>query len=106
MKYQNWILQRMPSPPVIEAMNIYLFWSEGNIEVFAFTFDPEGSNLPTEFAPWAKNGDGDALYAGPDGSLTANDTSNTVVRVVRRDGFYRGHSPFRLSESEISGLLD
>jgi hypothetical protein len=62
-------------------MPIYLFWSESDREVFGFTFESDGGNLPTDLAPWSKNGEGEAL---PDENLA----SNSVVRAVQRDGFY------------------
>jgi hypothetical protein len=69
-------------------METYLFFSDTDEDVFAFTSDPEGENLPAEFAPWLKNGDGAALYIGPEDSVT----SNPVLRAVRRDGFYLARS--------------
>ena len=65
-------------------MQIYLFWSDPDKEVCGFTLDPEGMNLPSDLAPWSKNGDGAALYAGPPGG----EMGNAVIRTVRRDGFY------------------
>ena len=65
-------------------MQLYLFWSEGDLEIFALTDDAAGNNLPSEFAPWSQNGDGAALYVGQD----SMETSNLVVRLVQRDGFY------------------
>jgi hypothetical protein len=75
-------------------MQIYLFWSARDRQVFGFTFDPEGTNLPSEFAPWSKNGDGEALYAGP----LDTTASNSVVEAVQRDGFYLARSAAWLSD--------
>jgi hypothetical protein len=69
-------------------MQIYLFWSDHDREVFGFTFDPEGTNLPFEFAPWSKNDNGAALYAGPSDGVAFN----AVISAVRRDGFYLARS--------------
>jgi hypothetical protein len=33
-------------------MNVYFFRSELDGDVFGFTMDPRGTNLPDEFAPW------------------------------------------------------
>jgi hypothetical protein len=66
------------------GMRIFLFWSEWDMEVFGLTSDLEGGNLPPELAPWSKNGEGEALYIGPDNSPA----SNTIVRAVQRYGFY------------------
>jgi hypothetical protein len=65
-------------------MRLYLFWSTRDIEVFGFTFERTGNNLPIEFAPWSKNGDGGALYANQGG----RSSSNGIVEAVQRDGFY------------------
>jgi hypothetical protein len=73
-------------------MQIYLFWSETDSEVFGFTANIEGENLPAGFAPWSKSGQGGALYLGPAEDLTALSVSNSVIRAVQRDGFYLGRS--------------
>ena len=54
------------------TMQLYLFWSESDLEIFALTGDAVGNNLPSEFAPWSQNGDGSALYVGPDPMLETN----------------------------------
>jgi len=69
-------------------MNIFLFWSEANTEVFALTRDREGENLPAEYGPWSKNGHGEALNIDAGESITASRVPNAIVRAVQRDGFY------------------
>jgi hypothetical protein len=66
-------------------MPIYLFWSLRDLAIFGFTLEPAGRNLPTEFAPWSKNGDGAALR---DVGADEKSRSNAVVRAIYRDGFY------------------
>jgi hypothetical protein len=66
-------------------MEIYLFWSLRDFSTFGFTLEPAGQNLPSEFAPWSKNGDGAALH---DAGTDENMPFNAVVRAIRRDGFY------------------
>ncbi|HEY0184649.1 MAG TPA: hypothetical protein VGC09_17750, partial [Rhodopila sp.] len=60
-------------------MQIYLFWSDRDSEVFSLTSDREGRNLPPGFAPWSSNGDDAELCAG----LVTEMGSNTVVQAVR-----------------------
>lgn len=62
---------------------IYLFWSEADASVFGFTVHPMGANLPDDFAPWIKNGDGGAIYVGEPGNV-----SSIIISDVLRDGFY------------------
>jgi hypothetical protein len=70
-------------------MDIFLFWSEADTEVFALTLDREGESLPAEYGPWSKNGNGEALNVGAGESITASRvSSNAIVRAVQRDGFY------------------
>jgi hypothetical protein len=69
----------------IQRMPIYLFWSQRDVAIFGFTLEPAGRNLPIEFAPWSKNGDGAALHeAAPDANLPFN----AIVQAIERDGFY------------------
>jgi hypothetical protein len=69
-------------------MDIFLFWSEADPEVFALTLDRDGESLPVEYGPWSKNGHGEALNVGLGESTTASRVSNAIVRAVQRDGFY------------------
>jgi hypothetical protein len=75
-------------------MPIFLFWSQTDTDIFGFTTEPEGGNLPAEFAPWSKNGQGAALYLGAGEDLTAAGVANPVVRAIQRDGFYVGRGRF------------
>jgi hypothetical protein len=65
-------------------MQIYLFWSQRDLGVFGFTSDHAGANLPVEFMPWSKNGDGEALYTGPN---EASNPANVIIEAVQRHGF-------------------
>ncbi len=69
-------------------MDIFLFWSEADAELFALTLDREGKNLPAEFGPWSKNGHGEALYVGADEGIAVPRVSNAILRALQRDGFY------------------
>jgi hypothetical protein len=58
-------------------MTVYLFQSAPRTDMFGFTFDPNGENLPAEMAPWK--------FAGS----TARATIDALVMVeIKRKGFY------------------
>jgi hypothetical protein len=78
--------------PFFGGMHIYLFWSKADTSVFGLTLDPEGENLPAEFAPWSRNGNGEAIYPDPGEGPTARNAFNPVVRTVQREGFYLASS--------------
>ena len=69
-------------------MKLYLFWSVLDIGVFGFTSDAEGQNLPAEFAPWSKNGQGEAIFPGPANEPAGGEFANPILRSVHRDGVY------------------
>jgi hypothetical protein len=68
-------------------MKLYLFWSDLDIGVLGFTSDAAGQNLPAEFAPWSKNGQGEAIFRGPADEPTEG-FINPILRAVHRDGVY------------------
>jgi hypothetical protein len=57
-------------------MQIYLFVSEPEPGVKAFTADHTGENLPTEYAPWRTLDGGRGLYLG-----SANDPFAIRIRI-------------------------
>jgi hypothetical protein len=69
-------------------MDIFLFWSEADAELFALTLDREGKSLPAEFGPWSKNGHGEPLYVGADEVIAVPRVSNAITRALQRDGLY------------------
>jgi hypothetical protein len=70
------------------SMQIFLFWSQAGTDVFGFTFDGEGRNLPAEHGPWLKNDNGEAIFTVTEQDLTVAGVTNTVIRAVQRDGLY------------------
>lgn len=68
-------------------MVVFIFWSEADLSVFGFTSDPTGANLPSELAPWTKNGTGVALCTEAE-SIPTYASANPVLLKVDRDGFY------------------
>jgi hypothetical protein len=71
-------------------MDIFLFWSEADTEVFALTLDREGKSLPAEYGPWSKNCRGEALNVGAGEATTASCVSNAIILAAQRSGFYLG----------------
>jgi hypothetical protein len=73
-------------------MTISLFRSRKEPDLFGFTADPAGSNLPPEFGPWDNAGAGTAAasYAGT--SLDGLSISDPIMKAVRQDGFYLARS--------------
>jgi hypothetical protein len=72
----------------ISEMKLSLFKSTTEADLFGYTADPSGGNLPAEFGPWLKAGEGSPAEAhagqGPNG-LSPSDPISTAVA---RDGFY------------------
>jgi hypothetical protein len=86
-------------------MAISLFRSIKEPEVFGFTADPTGTNLPAEFAPWQKSGGGTAAQAYAGGSLDGLAASDPVVKAVQRDGFYLARSGLTISSAPDPGSI-
>jgi hypothetical protein len=61
-------------------MQIYIFISESQPSVRAFTEDGTGGNLPREYAPWRAANAGRAMLIGS--------ASDPVAKAVQRDGFF------------------
>jgi len=73
-------------------MKLTLFRSAKEPDIFGFTADMTGSNLPAEFGPWLKAGESTSAqtYAGT--SLDGLASSDPVIKAVERDGFYLARS--------------
>ena len=67
---------------------INLFQSAADPEVFGFTRDATGQNLPEKFAPWRKSDRGGSLYLGIGESSAQLGPADPVVRAVQTQGFY------------------
>jgi len=67
---------------------INLFQSAVDPEVFGFTQDSTGQNLPDRFAPWRKAGQGGSLYLGTGESSDQLGSDDPVIRAVESQGFY------------------
>jgi hypothetical protein len=60
-------------------MRIYVFTSDKNSHILAFTSDSDGANLPDEYRPWREEADPDVFVIGTD--------DDPIAQAVRRDGF-------------------
>jgi hypothetical protein len=67
---------------------IKLFQSTVDPEIFGFTRDADGANLPARYAPWRKSGQGGSLYLGIGESSAELSTADPVIRAVQTQGFY------------------
>jgi hypothetical protein len=62
-----------------------MFHSAKDPNVLAFTIDPQGENLPDEFAPWQAKG----RQVLPTGQVLAGvGQADDVISALQRDGFY------------------
>ena len=64
-------------------MKLSLFRSTKEPDTFGFTVDPTGRNLPAKFGIWEKYGE--AIQTGTGAGLGS---SEMVLRMIERDGFY------------------
>jgi hypothetical protein len=67
---------------------INLFQSDADPEVFGFTRDPTGQNLPARFAPWRKASHAGSLYLGTGESSAELGAKDPVIRAVQTKGYY------------------
>jgi hypothetical protein len=77
-------------------MDVYRFQSTKRLDVFGFTAEETGSNLPDDLGPWAPLESG----AVPTGSDVG--ASKPIVAAVKRDGFYLTRSETVYRNPEFS----
>jgi hypothetical protein len=87
------------------VMNIYLFRSTKEPDIFGFTADSTGGNLPDEFGPWRAAGGGSAAQAYAGSSLDGQAASDPVVKALERDGFYLARSGLTISTAPEPGSI-
>ncbi len=69
-------------------MKLSLFKSMKEPDVFAYTADPSGGNLPAEFGPWLKAGEGSPAEAHAGQDPNGLSPSDPISMAVAKDGFY------------------
>jgi hypothetical protein len=74
------------------GMKIHLFQSLREPDVFGFTGDETGANLPAELGPWAVSGSGGPLETGPGDRLIRHGQCGPIFVAIQRDGFYVARS--------------
>jgi hypothetical protein len=65
-------------------MRVVIFKSKSDPKVLAFTQDPNGGNLPADYAPWAPIG-GSAARATDN---LSGGMSDPIVADILRDGYH------------------
>lgn len=86
-------------------MKLSLFRSTKEPDIFGFTTDPTGSNLPDEFGPWQKAGEGTPSQAYAGSSFDGLASSDPVIKAVERDGFYLARSGLSISAASKPGSI-
>ena len=70
---------------IYSRMKVYIFKSAKDAEVYGFTSDDTGGNLP-EAQPWAIEGGGAAM---PGGDVADNEM---LIQTLRTEGYYIVHT--------------
>jgi hypothetical protein len=87
-------------------MKINLFQSHTDPEVFGFTADSTGEKLPRNFGPWRLAGKRAARQVRLAENLDGTRSSVSLIRAVKRDGFYLVHSaPRGITAPLLSGSI-
>ena len=86
-------------------MATFLFRSAREPDVFGFTADPSGANLPEELGPWRRAGAGTAAQSYAGSSLDGLASSDPVIKAVERDGFYLARSGLTISAAAEPGSI-
>jgi hypothetical protein len=66
-------------------MLVYSFQSGQDSEVYGFTLDSSGSNLPALYAPWHAHGTHDI---NPNDGPRIGVSSSDILGGIQRDGYY------------------
>jgi hypothetical protein len=86
-------------------MKIHLFRSLKEPDVFGFTGDETGANLPAGFGPWTPAEAGGALETRPaDRSIRYGQTGPIFV-AIQRDGFYVARSETLSRDSGVPWVV-
>jgi hypothetical protein len=76
----------------IRDMKIHIFRSNRQPDVFGFTGDATGANLPAALGPWDQSTCGGALEAGSGAALAGIGSSGPVVAAIAQEGFFIARS--------------
>jgi hypothetical protein len=78
-------------------MQVYLFISNRDLSVLAFTSDQTGANLPPDFAPWKPLG-GRSMSA--DG-VSGIGNSHVIGTTLEADGYYVARAKITLTNEPL-----
>jgi hypothetical protein len=67
-------------------MQIFVFRSDKDNDVFGFTGERHGRNLPAEFAPWTPLGHNEMTVGNKVSGVTGG--ADAVTKGIARDGFF------------------
>lgn len=73
-------------------MKLHIFQSSREPDVFGFTADEAGNNLPSEFSPWLEPGNGGETETSLGSSMMRDGSSGPIFTAIQRDGFYVARS--------------
>lgn len=73
--------------------------------MFGFTPDGAGANLPAEFAPWIRSGEGSPLETGAADRLARHGQPGPISAAIQRDGFYVVRSEPIWCNTDHDGVL-
>ena len=86
-------------------MAIFLFRSAKEPDVFGFTANPTGNNLPEDLAPGHKAGSGTAAQSYAGSSLDGLASSDPVIKAVEQDGYYLARSGLTFPPAPEQGTI-
>jgi hypothetical protein len=73
-------------------MKLHIFQSGRELDVFGFTADETGSNLPAALAPWIKSREDTSLDTGLGNTMMRDGQSGPIFAAMQKDGFYVARS--------------
>jgi hypothetical protein len=85
-------------------MQVYIFRSVKVTDVFGFTEDEAGRNLPPEFSPWSRQGEAQAIRAG--GGPGAAADGDAIRRALRIKGYALTRAGLTVARSGQSRCRD
>ena len=85
------------------GLKLTLFRSTKEPDIFGFTSDPTGHNLPGQFGPWHKAGQGSSAQTYAGNSLEGLALSDPVIRAVEHEGYYLARSGITVTLGQEPG---
>jgi len=82
-------------------MKVYLFNSEKHRNMYGFTPDQTGGNLPKEFGPWSKFKE---LDVNPGEPPRAGVKTEDILDGIKRDGFHLARVEIKVTEAIVPDL--